>query len=601
MLAALHSAVGAIEGDAPSGLDRVRRGVHSIKSEAAAIGVEEVRDAAESLEDSLATVDGGAIGEAAHRALIDRTLALQEAFENCVDAWQLVGEESTISGPDRREGRQPSDGNDSARGLYDLDAFEQSVLREAIERGELLYELSFRVEADEPMPDARRFLAIGNIESATAVVRVHHDPHSRDVHVLLTSQRSAQDLQSLVDVDRIADVRVSRESPDSVLAYAERGGGSPSQVVEDITLKMPNREYERLAFDVDELDYQLSRLAEVSSSREDADWVRRMAYVSSLAASIRESVRRTSTTTMDEVFAVAEAAVLDVAPDLGKSLRVTRDGDREEVPSRLAPFVRDSILHLARNAIVHGIETRGAREAAGKPQVGLIRLSARHIGDVLRVEVSDDGAGVVVGGRRLLSDSDVLSTIVRNGYTGLGAPTPHSGRGVGLEAVRHVAEDVLGGALRLRNRPGYGATFIIDVPDDTEVIDAYVVDHVATALAVPSARVLSVVPLDERFLTAGAGGDGYYMTEGRMVPLYGPGEIPVTYTVAQRETQVVLCRTDRRAVIGLPVRRVRGVEGVVRRRGSRDRGYSENLDRSLPIFSPIDVVADEPNETARPL
>ena len=51
-------------------------------------------------------------------------------------------------------------------------------------------------------------------------------------------------------------------------------------------------------------------------------------------------------------------------------------------------------MHLLRNALEHGIETPLERYQAGKPTRGLIRLSARHEGNHVYIEVEDDGQGI---------------------------------------------------------------------------------------------------------------------------------------------------------------------------------------------------------------
>ena len=56
--------------------------------------------------------------------------------------------------------------------------------------------------------------------------------------------------------------------------------------------------------------------------------------------------------------------------------------------------VRESMLHLVRNAVDHGVEPPAVREAAGKPREGAVTVSAALRGDRIVVAVQDDGAGV---------------------------------------------------------------------------------------------------------------------------------------------------------------------------------------------------------------
>lgn len=124
--------------------------------------------------------------------------------------------------------------------------------------------------------------------------------------------------------------------------------------------------------------------------------------------------------------------------------------------SWIAPLsTRSGILvHLLRNAIDHGIEPREERIAQGKSPVGTIRLSARHEGSHILIEISDDGQGLNLERIRekaaalglLPSDAGEISMqeavhfLFHPGFSTAEVVTDLSGRGVGLDAVKTTVE-----------------------------------------------------------------------------------------------------------------------------------------------------------------
>jgi chemotaxis protein histidine kinase CheA len=162
---------------------------------------------------------------------------------------------------------------------------------------------------------------------------------------------------------------------------------------------------------------------------------------------------------------VAERLRKRVAP-----LAMTGDIDLRICPERFRPLLR-SLVHVFRNAVVHGIEDPAIRKAAGKDEQGQIRCRAEREGGRMRLVIADDGGGVDIAvlhrkaAERALTapDGNVLDLIFRDGVSTRSAADILSGRGVGLAALRAEAER-LGGTATVRSEPGRGTEFIIDVP-----------------------------------------------------------------------------------------------------------------------------------------
>src|SRR3546814_14031895 len=60
----------------------------------------------------------------------------------------------------------------------------------------------------------------------------------------------------------------------------------------------------------------------------------------------------------------------------------------------MGEMVGEPLTHIVRNAIDHGIEAPAERLAAGKPDIGYLRVAARQSGNQIVIEITDDGRGI---------------------------------------------------------------------------------------------------------------------------------------------------------------------------------------------------------------
>jgi chemotaxis protein histidine kinase CheA len=171
-------------------------------------------------------------------------------------------------------------------------------------------------------------------------------------------------------------------------------------------------------------------------------------------------------------------AARDLGAALGRELEVEVAGEETRLDRRIVRQLEEALLHLTRNAVDHGIEPAAERTRTGKRPTGYIRLAAAAAGDRVRLEITDDGAGVdpqavlrrAVDSGRLTAEAaaalaprDVLRLLLLPGFTLRPEVSEISGRGVGLDAVA-AAVGRAGGDLTIDSRPGGGTRIAIEVP-----------------------------------------------------------------------------------------------------------------------------------------
>jgi two-component system chemotaxis sensor kinase CheA len=175
--------------------------------------------------------------------------------------------------------------------------------------------------------------------------------------------------------------------------------------------------------------------------------------------------------------------VRDVAATLGKQAVLEVSGEDTELDRTVIERISDPLTHLVRNAIDHGLEPPDAREAAGKPATGRIRLTAYQQGGSIYIEVGDDGRGLdrarivakavergLVGAGDTLPDEAVWPLVFAPGFSTATAVTEVSGRGVGMDVVRQNVT-ALGGAIGIHTEPGRGTRFRIKLPLTLAIMD----------------------------------------------------------------------------------------------------------------------------------
>jgi two-component system chemotaxis sensor kinase CheA len=170
--------------------------------------------------------------------------------------------------------------------------------------------------------------------------------------------------------------------------------------------------------------------------------------------------------------------VRDVALTCGKQVRIEMEGKEIELDKTIIEAIKDPLTHLVRNAIDHGIETPQARQAAGKPPEGLLRLRAFYEDGKVNIEISDDGAGldhdkirskavqkglVNADQAARMTDREVTNLIFMPGFSTAAKVTNVSGRGVGLDVVKTNIEKI-GGTVEVQSKAGVGSTVQMRIP-----------------------------------------------------------------------------------------------------------------------------------------
>ena len=245
---------------------------------------------------------------------------------------------------------------------------------------------------------------------------------------------------------------------------------------------------------------------------------------------VRGRAERLRLVTASSIFTALHRAVRDAAEAQDKRVRfVGRGGDLRLDPHVLG-LVSGAFLHVVRNAVAHGIETADGRAAAGKPAEGTVTVEVERRGRYAAFRCTDDGRGfdlaavrraaeargLLMPGSTEPDEQSLVDLILRGGISTSAAVTEVSGRGIGLDVARDVA-DQLGGDVVVRTEKGQGSTVELVVPLALLSLNGLVLEAGGSVVTVPLDAVRTCVRLQPEQAAAAAAA-GRIAHEGQALP-----------------------------------------------------------------------------------
>jgi chemosensory pili system protein ChpA (sensor histidine kinase/response regulator) len=264
-----------------------------------------------------------------------------------------------------------------------------------------------------------------------------------------------------------------------------------------------------------------------------------------IVTGIQSEITRARMVPLDQLFTRLRLPVRDAAAREGKEVRVAVEGAEVHIDKTIADALMQPMLHLVRNAVVHGVESSSTRERAGKPPIGTVTLRARQESGQIVVEVSDDGGGLdlerlrargvamgLIAAETPLSDSTVRDLVFAPGLSTRAQAGAVSGRGVGCDVVRRSVER-LNGTIRVESTQARGTTFVVTLPVTLAITKALIVRQGERTYAIPLHFAERIIDAEEEALIHSAGihrikVDGAFLTVGRLDQHFGMATAPST-------------------------------------------------------------------------
>ncbi|NMB78952.1 MAG: chemotaxis protein CheA, partial [Methanomicrobiales archaeon] len=277
-----------------------------------------------------------------------------------------------------------------------------------------------------------------------------------------------------------------------------------------------SREIKNLRVDIHQLDHIMNlvedlvinrgRLKQIAEQHRIKEMDEAIGMVERSVSELQNLMMNIRMIPLNQIFNRLPRVVRDVAIYDKKEVEFVIEGGETELDRSVMDGLNDPLLHLIRNAVNHGIESPEAREAAGKPRKGFVKLSAHRDRDNVIIELIDDGGGINVEKvkakaieRGLITKemADTFTTeqavdlLFQPGFSTADKISDISGRGVGLDVVKRSIES-LKGTIRVETTPGKGSRFELLLPPTMAIVDVMIVRINGRRLGIPISSIVEV-------------------------------------------------------------------------------------------------------------
>lgn len=456
----------------------------------------------------------------------------EEDLKNLMNSFEVVPEEKVVKSEEKtlpaEEKKESQVLNDSVK----------KVIEEASKEGYNAFRLKVTLAEGTLMKAVRMYMVFKAIEdsggqilsSVPPVEDIEQEKFDREVELVVISKQDAEALHktiiSISEIDRVTVVPLmkaqetkteeeKREIPTRLETVGEK---EPEQKV-----SQRRRLVQTVRVDIDKLDTLMNLMGELVIARSRiSDTLRKynikevdesLSQLNRITLDLQNVVMKIRMVPIAFVFNRFPRMVRDLAKQLSKEINFIIEGEDTELDRTFVEDIGEPLVHLLRNAIDHGIETKEERIAKGKPPVGTVILSARHEGNNVVIEVKDDGRGIdrtavlrkaIEKGliseaqAESLPDEKVFEFLFLPGFSTKSQATELSGRGVGMDVVRSVVES-LNGTVKIESVKDKGTTVTIRLPLTLAIIQALLVTVNNYVYAIPIANIDSTlnVPLDK--------------------------------------------------------------------------------------------------------
>jgi len=319
--------------------------------------------------------------------------------------------------------------------------------------------------------------------------------------------------ESPFDLERVLPVQASVPTDEA---------DSPSEADNKISfsdlVQVPVRKLDNLLNLVGELIIEKDRILASQSGGLHAS--NEYARLSRISSDLQYSVMDVRLVQVGFLFNKFHRVVRDAASLEKKTVVLKLEGTDTEIDRNVLQVISDSLIHIIRNCVGHGIESPEERLSVGKSADGEISLSARTETDAVLIEISDDGKGlnyekikskaiakkmITAEEAEKLSKEDLSMLIFEPGFSTMDQVTAISGRGVGMDVVKKTL-DSIGGTIRVASTEGKGTVIQLTLPSSMAVKSSLLFELEQEVYAIPLAYTESVISLYKTDIHMAGGG-----------------------------------------------------------------------------------------------
>jgi two-component system chemotaxis sensor kinase CheA len=360
------------------------------------------------------------------------------------------------------------------------------------------------------------------------------------------SAKSAESEQAAAEIAPPTQSVSTTTSPSPEVTNASKvtppaRSAAAAQEAAETTLRVDAARLDAVMNQVGELVLLRNRLSSAIGSlgEENEDMLRIAREVDITVNDIQSTVMRLRMQPCKRLFQQLPRVVRDASRQLGKEVTLEIVGEDVEIDKAVVDALSGPMTHLLRNSLDHGVESPADRQAAGKARSAKIRVAAIHLGDKVRIEVSDDGRGIdsqfvtrkavdkgVITAEQAarLSEQEAVELIFRPGFSTNDQVTDISGRGVGMDVVKETVRK-LRGRLDIQTKPGLGTSISMEFPLTMAVLPVLYLRLRREIYALPVSSIESLLDIQENRIHRMSGRSVYRVDGTEVIPMVDLGRL----------------------------------------------------------------------------
>ncbi|MEM0449580.1 MAG: chemotaxis protein CheA [Methanomassiliicoccales archaeon] len=411
-------------------------------------------------------------------------------------------------------------------GRFSLAGDQRQQLLEAVKEGKKLVKLTAYYSPGCKLKEGRAFQLIRNLSKVGIVISslpTINEVKEEDAEfsiLLATNHDDDELLRVAKNVTAIADANITTyeievEKEIQMEKESEEKKGSSTDTKGDghssgASIRVKAKLLDQLLNLVGEIMINNIRINQIASNLKNRELKQTLQSNARLMTDLQDIVLKTRMVPVDFIFKRFPRMVRDMAVESGKNIDFIMRGNDIEIDRSLLEEIGDALVHLLRNGVDHGLESKEQRIAAGKNPTGTLILSAfQEQGNVV-ITVEDDGRGIdpdkvarkaVEKGMISQEEADRMderakvNLIFLPGFSTAEKVTDISGRGVGMDVVKTKIQS-LGGFVKVDTVIGKGTKFTLKLPPSMSIIRAMLIEVNKEKYAIPLENVRETVRVD---------------------------------------------------------------------------------------------------------
>ncbi len=490
-------------------VNEIFRFMHTIKGMAATMGFKDLAEFAHAIEDVFDEFRSGK--SKVTPQVMDVVFACVDAFESLledlkaqrpsqIDIGSFVNRLKEVMGG----GKEEKEKDRTSEVPEEITLSEEEINRVNNEKGKDFFRIDIELQPECPLKGARAFMIIVQLRRFGEIVKcvppeeeLKKDSFDNSFSILILTKEDPRVIKE--EISHITEVKNINIYPYHEHTARTTKKAAPSYLKKIQSMRIPVERLDKVMNFVGELSIVKSRLVQILQAKEFNSLEETVFMVDRLVSSLQDEILQMRLLPISYILDTFPRIVRDLSRKIGKEIDLEIVGSEIELDRVVLDEIGDPLVHIVRNAIDHGIESKEERLKKGKPPRGKVVIKvSRDKGHVI-IEVADDGGGIDFRKiaqrgveKGLISPEEasridtegVLDLMTMPGFSTSETVTDVSGRGVGLDVVKNKL-DSLGGRLEFETEKDKGTRFILTLPLTLAIIKAMLVEVGKEVFAIP--------------------------------------------------------------------------------------------------------------------